>query len=180
MSKTMQNVVGVVGMILAFFAGTAIMKWYQSTTPAAKEALAMESQFRPAFNLPDLEGKMRNVSDWDGKVVVVNFWATWCPPCRREMPDFIELQEKYGAQGLQFVGIALDDVTKVQDFVDTMGVDYPILVGGDDAMQAAIAYGNSFGALPYTAVINREGKIVTTYRGEVERDQAEELIQTLL
>lgn len=180
MTKTMQNVIGVGGMILAFLAGTAIMKWYQSTTPAAKEAQAMQSQYRPGFKLPDLDGKMRDVNEWNGKVLVVNFWATWCPPCRREMPDFIDMQEKYGAQGLQFVGIALDEVTKVQDFIDTMGVEYPVLVGGDDAMQAAIAYGNSFGALPYTAIIDRQGKIVSVFRGEVKRDQAEELIQTLL
>lgn len=169
---------GIMGaaIIGAFFAGNAVVKWYQSTTPAAKEARAMVSQYRPGFSLPDLSGKMRNMNEWNGKVTVVNFWATWCPPCRKEMPAFLELQEKYGTRGLQFVGIALDEKGKVQDFVDTMGVDYPILLGGDDAIKASEDYGNRLGALPYTVVVDREGYIVQTYRGEVSQDSLERVI----
>ena len=169
---------GIMGaaMVLAFIAGNAIVKWYQDNTPAAKEAKAMVSKFRPAFELPDLEGQLRNIAEWDGKVVVVNFWATWCPPCRKEMPAFIELQEQFGPQGLQFVGIALDDADKVQDFIDTMGVEYPILLGGEKAIKASEDYGNRLGALPYTAVIDREGYITKTYRGEVSQTSLEKVI----
>lgn len=167
-------------IVLAFIAGNAVMKWYLDSTPAAKEARAMVSQYRPAFQLPDLEGKIHDINEWNGQVVVVNFWATWCPPCRKEMPAFLELQNKYGAQGLQFVGIALDDAFKVQDFIDTIGVDYPILLGGEKAIKASEEYGNRLGALPYTVVVNREGYIVKTYRGEVSQDSLEKVVTTNL
>jgi len=169
-----------VALVAAFFAGNYVMKLYQETTPAAKEAKAMETQYRPGFELADLDGELRNMNEWNGQVVVVNFWATWCPPCRKEMPAFIELQENYGTQGLQFVGIALDETSKVQDFIDTIGVDYPILVGGNDAIKVSDDYGNRLGALPYTAVINREGTIVKTYRGEVSKNSVEKVITKLL
>ena len=176
--------VRIVGYIVTFFGaavlGNALYSWYQTTTPAAKAARQMEGQPRPVFNLPDLEGDMRSASEWDGKVLVVNFWATWCPPCRREIPAFMDMQDKYGAQGLQFVGVALDNTTKVQDYVNTMGIDYPTLVGGEQAVETSKRYGNTLGALPYTAIIDRQGRIVHTHRGEVSKETAEKEIKALL
>jgi peroxiredoxin len=132
------------------------------------------------FTLPDLKGVKHDIHEWDGKVIVLNFWATWCPPCRKETPMFVQLQNTLGAKGLQFVGVAIDDHNKVKDFVDTYGVNYPILVGVDDAIEIAKTYGNRFGALPYTVVIDRTGKIVYVQRGELERDIAEKTIKSLL
>ncbi len=146
------------------------------TTPATGPI----GQRRPDFTLSDLRGNPRSVSEWDGKVLVINFWATWCPPCRREMPAFVELQEAYGARGLQFLGIAIDEREKVQNFADTYGVNYPILIGELDAIKVSKRYGNRFGALPYTVIVNREGKIVLVQRGELPRDLAEETIRPLL
>jgi thiol-disulfide isomerase/thioredoxin len=79
----------------------------------------------------DLAGKAQALRQWQGKVLVLNFWAPWCPPCREEIPDFIRLQERHGQAGLQFVGVALDDPDKVAAFVDETGINYPILLGGD-------------------------------------------------
>ena len=93
---------------------------------------------------------------------------------------FVELQEKYGAQGLQFVGIAIDNKDKVTDFIDTFGVNYPILIGTDDAIQVSKEYGNRFGALPYSVIIDRKGHIIRVQRGELTRDVAEKTIKTLL
>jgi thiol-disulfide isomerase/thioredoxin len=143
---------------------------------AEAAAAAMVSQPRPAYVLPDLAGTAHSAEEWDGKVVVVNFWATWCKPCLREMPDFIDMQNLYAGQGLQFVGIALDDPAKVRDFVDEMGVDYPI----HKAEKVSIAYGNEFGALPYTVVIDRNGVIADAHRGEVAREKVENMILSLL
>ena len=164
-------------LVIAFFAGDGLMKAYLETTPAVKEAKAVISTQRPSFVLPDLEGTMQNIEQWDGQVLVLNFWATWCPPCKKEMPAFLELEEQYAAKGLQFVGIALDDPGIVQDFVDTMGVDYPILVGDDEATKVSTAYGNRLGALPYTVIVARDGQIVNTFRGEVTKKQLEKVIQ---
>ncbi|NOZ54086.1 MAG: TlpA family protein disulfide reductase [Gammaproteobacteria bacterium] len=132
------------------------------------------------FELPDLEGTTHQFNEWAGKVRVLNFWATWCPPCRKETPMFIEMQEQYGAQGLQFVGVAIDEPEKVQDFVDTYGVNYPTLVGAESAIEVAKQYGNRFGALPYTVIINRQGTIVHAQSGEMTRQNTESLIRPLL
>jgi len=175
-SKPLKYGLAGLALVVAFFAGDGTMRSYLDSTPGATAAKAMEKTYRPGFELADLSGKLRNADEWSGQVMVVNFWATWCPPCRKEMPAFIELQEKYGELGLQFVGIALDDLDKVQDFIDTMGVEYPVLVGQDDAMAVSSAYGNRLGALPYTAVIDREGIIVKTYRGEVSQESIEKVI----
>ncbi len=150
-------------------------KQAQTARPAASTTVA-----RPDFQLPDLEGRLQDVRQWDGKVLVVNFWATWCPPCRREIPAFMALQDHYGDQGVQFVGIALDDTDKVQDYVDTHGIEYPILVGNNAAIETAKAYGNRLGSLPYTAIIDRQGRIHSTHMGELLHDDAEKIIKGLL
>ena len=84
---------------------------------------------RPEFTLPDLDGQLRSISEWDGKVIALNFWATWCPPCLKEVPEFVLLQAKYQAQGLQFIGIALQRPEEVRDFVAENGMNYPVLAG---------------------------------------------------
>ncbi len=135
---------------------------------------------RPDFTLPDLEGRKRSISEWDGKVILLNFWATWCPPCRREMPAFIKLQEKYGKQGFQVIGIAIDQKDLAEQFADSIGVNYPILAGQLEATEITKRYGNHFGQLPYTVFIDRKGIIRVIKRGEVKHAWAEKVIQRLL
>ncbi len=170
---------------LAVFIGGALLgdtlyDWYQSTTPGAKAAQAVVGSPAPAFALPDLDGELRRSEEWAGKVMVVNFWATWCPPCRKEMPDFNTLYQQYRDEGVVFVGIALDNPDKAQAFVEQIGIDYPILVGDETGIEAAKAFGNRFGALPYTAVVDRAGQIRHTHRGEVSREDLEREIKSLL
>ena len=90
---------------------------------AAKKTLSVIGQKRADFSLPDLDNKQRAIKEWDNKVILLNFWATWCPPCRREIPAFIELQEKFGPQGFQVIGVAIDEKEAVQDYSDGMGVN---------------------------------------------------------
>lgn len=129
------------------------------------------------FTLNDLEGKSRSLSDWDQQVVLVNFWAPWCPPCREEVPDFIELQEKYAAQGFTIVGITVDTQENAQTFADTMGINYPVLIAEDAGIELAKKYGNKVGALPYTAVIDREGNITFRHRNALSYEAAETVIK---
>ena len=137
-------------------------------------------QPRPAFELTDVDGARRSAGEWDGRVVVLNFWATWCPPCRREIPAFIDLQEQYGAEGLQIVGVAIDQQDLVQPYIESMGVNYPVLVGELDALDVSRDYGNRYGQLPYTVFIDRQGVIRAVERGEVQRERAQALIEPLL
>ena len=143
-------------------------------------APATVGSYRPEFSLPDMDGVTRKLSEWDGKVLVVNFWATWCPPCRKETPAFVELQEKYGAQGLQFIGVAIDERDNVEDFADTYGVNYPMLLGDLEAINTSKQYGNRFGTLPYSVIVDRQGKINFIKRGELLKETAEEKIKALL
>lgn len=150
----------------------------RAKTPATPKGLIGTP--RPDFTLPDLENKPRNISEWDGKVLLVNFWATWCPPCRREMPGFIELKAQYGSQGFEIVGIAIDTPDLAQDFADAIGVNYPILHGQMDATKISTEYGNRMGALPYSILIDRTGKIHSMRAGELSKALLEEQLKTLL
>ncbi len=137
---------------------------------------------RPDFSLPDLDGFPREIGEWQGRVLLLNFWASWCQPCRREMPAFVRLQQAYGEQGVQFIGIALDERQAVRDFLGELevAVNYPILLGGDKAIEIAKAYGDELGVLPYTVVVDRQGRIVHLQYGEMNEAQAEKLIQEQL
>lgn len=131
-------------------------------------------------SLPDLQGDDQAISQWLGKVMVVNFWATWCTPCREEIPEFIEAQNKYGDQGLIFVGIAIDQPDKVKMFSQEFGINYPVLIGSFNTWSLLEAAGNRMSALPYTVVLNRSGEIVDTYLGRVNLKKLEKLVEPLL
>lgn len=130
--------------------------------------------------LADLAGNEQSFGQWQGKVLVLNFWAPWCPPCRKEMPGFIRLQEKYAGQGLQFVGVALDEADKVQAFMDEIGVNYPVLMGEMDAVMLGRAAGNRLGGLPYTLVLDKQGTPIATLTGGIDEARLEELVKPLL
>ena len=124
-------------------------------------------------DLPDLQGKMRSLDEWRGKVLVVNFWASWCPPCRMEMPGFIDLQERYGKSGLVFVGIAVDSPDKAGEFSHKIGVNYPILVDQGSSLL-------NLSGLPYTAVFDRKGELVASHAGAWPESELDDIVSKLL
>lgn len=133
-----------------------------------------------AARLPDLQGKPQPIDQWQGKVVVINFWATWCAPCREEIPLFIRLQKKYGERGLQFVGIAIDQAEKVRPYATELGMNFPVLIGGADAIELTRTLGNKASVLPFTVVLDRSGKAVQKEVGAVKEAQIEPLLAGLL
>lgn len=133
-----------------------------------------------ATRLTDLQGQSQPLSQWRGKVLVVNFWATWCAPCREEIPAFVRLQDKYRAQGLQFVGIAIDRRDPVLAFVREFGINYPVLLGGIETIEMSRHAGNRAGTLPFTLIFDRAGKIVATEVGGVKEAQLQAIIALLL
>lgn len=139
-----------------------------------------DKPIRPAFSIKDFDDRVRHIKEWDGKIIILNFWASWCPPCKKEMPALIELQEKYGKQGLQIIGVAIDQKNMAQDFADSIGVNYVMLYGELDAVDINQRYGNQRGQLPYTIIINRQQQIVGVKRGEITKAEAENAIKALL
>ncbi|HRU40201.1 MAG TPA: TlpA disulfide reductase family protein [Candidatus Goldiibacteriota bacterium] len=122
-------------------------------------ALAAEGRAAPDFNAVTIEGKKFSLSDYEGKVVILDFWATWCPPCKAEIPGFIELVKEYGSDGLVIIGAAVDEPKKVKKFAKDYGINYPVFIA--DA-KLANAFGGIMG-LPTTFVIGRDGKIKQAY-----------------
>lgn len=130
----------------------------------------------PNFELKDLDNKLVKSSDYKGQVILINFWATWCPPCKREIPEFIELYKKYQKDGFVILGVALDDLESVKKFKSAYKINYPVLIGNQDILKK---YGNIRG-IPTSFLIGKDGKIKQRYDGyrpiEVfERDIKSEL-----
>ncbi len=134
----------------------------------------------PDFNLPDVSGNQHNISEWQGKIRVINFWATWCPPCLKEIPEFMALQEQYSAKGLQFIGIAIDDQEPVEEYLAKTKINYPVLIGGVTGIALAHQLGNSIDAVPFTLVVNQQGQIIHKHPGEFSREQIMEIINPLI
>ena len=149
------------------------------TSPAVTTSSIL-GRHRPEFTLPDLDGQLRSISEWDGKVIALNFWATWCPPCLKEVPEFVSLQAKYQAAGLQFIGVALQRPEEVREFVAEHGMNYPVLTGELEVIKLAESYGNDIGALPYTVIIDRSGQVAHVKPGVLPTEEAESIINRLL
>lgn len=162
--------------ILAAVAGVLFNAW-RLDGAGAKEGAAEAVM---ATRLADLQGQTQALSQWRGKVLVVNFWATWCAPCREEIPAFIRLQDQYRAQGLQFVGIAIDQRDPVLAFIREFGINYPVLLGGIETVEMSRQAGNRAGALPFTLIFDRAGKIATTEIGGIKEARLQAIIKPLL
>ena len=127
----------------------------------------------PDIQLAGLDGEPLSLSQWDGRARVINFWATWCPPCRREMPLFQALAESRNPDALVVIGIAIDRLAAVNQFVDEFGITYPQLVGEQDAIVAADQFGVESGGLPFTVFAAPGGEVLHLHVGELDRGQLE-------
>ncbi|GAB6142411.1 hypothetical protein JCM14076_31400 [Methylosoma difficile] len=162
---------GVVALLAGVFVGKSQFKL---------SGASVEQQPLPVFSFPDVSGTQRTITEWNGKVLVINFWATWCPPCRKEIPEFVALQSQYGARGLQFVGIALDEKGAVEAFLQGSKVNYPMLLGGNEAIVLGEQLGNNVQAVPFTVIVNANGQIVYRQRGALSKEKIEEVVLPLI
>jgi thiol-disulfide isomerase/thioredoxin len=126
------------------------------------------------------EGKTANAQEWKGKTLVLNFWASWCPPCAEEMPALDKLQQEFLQQNVLFVGIGIDSPSSIREFLEKTPVSYPIMIGGLDGSKLSKQMGNSKGALPYTIIINSKGKAAYSKLGKISEDQLRNAIKATL
>lgn len=162
--------------------GSAYYLWSRSGATVIDRTLSPEAIVARVYSarLSDLNGASQGLEQWRGQVLVVNFWATWCAPCREEIPGFVSLQQRYGSRGLKFVGIALDQPDKVTEFAREFRINYPLLTGGLEMMDLLRQAGNRAGVLPYTLVIDRKGNLVSREPGGLKEARLEGIIQPLL
>jgi len=172
----MRNVWLVPVAALALALGLGVGMW--RTTPG-KSDLSPEHIYAASF--ADLTGKQQSLSQWRGKVMVINFWATWCPPCRQEIPDFMAVYDAYRAKGVVIIGIAQDERDLVADFAKEFRVNYPMLIGGGDAgYDFSSKLGNTSSSIPFTVILNRQGEITYVAVGVMHRSELEKQLAKLL
>ena len=145
----------------------------QAEQPTAAEEPAAMPETLPDFTLGDLAGKPTSIRSWPGKSLIVNFWATWCGPCRREIPLLRELQKQHGAEGFQIVGVAVDIREDVIKYAQEIGIDYPILIGEQDGLDAVNKFGQGSIGFPFTVFTDNQRRIVLFHLGEIRKEQAE-------
>jgi thiol-disulfide isomerase/thioredoxin len=135
----------------------------------------------PPLRLGTLAGETRRLHDWRGKVILLNFWATWCGPCQAEVPHLIRYQSQYGDQGLQVVGVALDDPRKVRNVARTLRINYPIMLA-DPAREGVLLpqWGNASRGLPFTVVVGRDGRVRYRLNGILDEETFADCVQPLL
>lgn len=162
--------------LLALVAGIGAALWHRQ--PSAPQPGAAETLLRTS--LWDLQNQPQTLAQYRGKVLVVNFWATWCPPCREEIPHFVEMQRHLAAKEVQFVGIALDNPMDVAAFVREFAVNYPILIGGIHESENMRALGNATGGLPYTLIYDQQGQLREKVIGGLDKRRLEQLLAPLI
>ncbi len=164
----LQKVLATALLLIAVFAGLGVY-------------LATRAQTIPdGFPLTSLDGSQRSLAEFRGGPLIVNFWATWCPPCRREIPLLMDIQTQYAPRGLTVIGIAVEDPVPVRKLAEEQAFNYPILIGEQEAIDLATALGIEFIGLPYTVFIDKRGRVRSVHAGELHREDAEKALATLM
>lgn len=137
--------------------------------PQTPDSSASNALF--AMTLSDAQGRSQPLAQWQGKILVVNFWATWCPPCVEEMPELVDLQKEMASRNIQVVGIGIDSASNIVEFSQKHKIDYPLYIAGTNGTELSKQLGNQIGALPFTVLIDADGRIEKTYLGRLKFDR---------
>ena len=147
--------------------------------PAGDPPKAVIPDIRPVFELEDADGVRRSITEWDGKALMVNFWATWCPPCRREIPLLNDLRTRYAPRGFEVIGVAVDFREDVLAYMRETPIQYPVLIGEQEGLDAARAFGMETMGFPFTIFTDSKGHIVTVHVGELHPPQADVILSAV-
>ena len=162
-------------LIAIVFASIGAYLGLKAYAPANPANSAVASLMRTA--LPDVQKQSHQLSEWQGKTLLVNFWATWCPPCVAEMPELADLQTEMQDKNLQIIGIGIDSPSNIREFTEKYKISYPILIAGMNGTELAQQFGNTGGGLPFTVLISADGKVKKTYLGRLDIAKVREDLQ---
>jgi thiol-disulfide isomerase/thioredoxin len=169
--------ISIIGIsLVALAAGVLTSQWIYRAGLADDPAI--KAFFANPWQTPD--GKSVDTKEWRGKVLVVNFWASWCPPCVEEMPTLDKLQAEFKTQNVLFVGIGIDSPSNIRQFLEKTPVSYPIVIGGLEGSNISKQMGNAQGALPYTVIINTQGKATSSKLGKISEEELKSAIKSAL
>lgn len=157
-------------------AATLLARHSYRPAPAGADGRAAPGTLAADLRLPTLDGTERALSDWRGKLLLVNFWATWCTPCLHEIPMLVRFQQQYGDRGLQVIGPAVDDPDPVRTAVVPLRINYPVMIG-DGAADGMAALGDTLGALPYSVLISSDGEVLYRKHGEFSQEELQALVE---
>ena len=170
---------GAVGLV-SMLAGVLLFKLVEpdvTQSPAANPAADIALHSIP---LTALDGTTSRLVDWQTELLIVNFWAPWCAPCRREIPSLIEIQQNYAARGVRILGIAFDSESAVRRFAEEYRIDYPLFLAGNATAMYNAAFDNPSGSLPYTAILGGDQRILFQHNGELSSQQLRQQLEALL
>lgn len=165
------RILPILAAVLALTGGLALQHWLAANVPP---------QTLPAVQLTDMDNRPQRLDAWPGKVVLLNFWASWCEPCREEIPALNRLQRQYGDKGLQIIGVAIDDADPVRQFQASLPMNYPVLLAQDQGIALMEQLGNRFGVLPYTVIFDRQGHLAQRHPGAITQQEAEAALAPFL
>lgn len=172
-------------LVLSVLSGWFLLQQFFSITPpetsasAPTAAVSIDHNAMMNMQFKDMNGELQSLKKWQGKVIVLNFWATWCPPCREEMPELSEMQKQYLQKNVVIIGLSTEDFDTTKAFMQSISVSYPILAGDLEAMRLAESLGNNRGILPYTVILDEKGAVVKTFFGRVNQQLLEKTILPL-
>ncbi len=174
-----------VGAVAVFLIGSVLgnfaIKMFKQPPEPSEATQSLIGTPVPAFNLKALDGVREDSTQWLGQVQVINFWGTWCPPCKEEIPYLIDVQERYGNRGVQVIGISVQDrLNTVKNYAQERGINYALLHGDGDGVDLATQMGNDLGILPYTVLVDRDGHIAYVKYGLISLKTLETEISKLL
>lgn len=161
-------VIVVLGLLIRYFANN----------PLTSKPQISAAPFYTA-SLVDTSGAKTQLTQYRGKIVVLNFWATWCPPCREEMPELSQLHDNYQSKNVVVLGVAIDEIAAVNAYLQTSPVTYPILLSENENMDLAMQLGNEQAVLPYTVIIDADGNVIDTFLGRISLELLEKSLQKL-
>lgn len=173
----MKNIFAFV-IFATLFAGIGAYFGNKHTEPVTPAATSVGALMQLSF--PDTEGNHRKMSEWQGNALLVNFWATWCPPCVSEMPDLVSLQKDFSGKSFQVVGIGIDSPSNIRDFAKKYQISYPLLIGGMEGTAVSKQFGNETGGLPFTVLIGSDGSVRKTYMGRLDMQKVRTDLDKLL